>query len=301
MPTDTRPAPVFPNGLSAAEAARRLQAEGFNELPQTGTRSILRLVADVLKEPMLLLLLAGAGIYLALGDMAEAVLLGVFASASVFITIVQEARTERVLESLRDLSSPRALVIRDGERVRIAGREVVCGDLIVLAEGDRVAADAVLRECADLLTDESLLSGESVPVRKRPAAGEAMDAATVAGGDDQPFVFSGSLVVRGGGIAEVMATGPRTAIGRIGQSVSALETETPRLRQQTRRLVMAFAIGGAIVVAITVVLYAMYRGGWLEGILAGIALGMSMLPEEFPVVLTVFLAMGAGGSRRPAC
>ncbi|WP_315751151.1 MULTISPECIES: cation-translocating P-type ATPase [unclassified Bradyrhizobium] len=293
MSIDPQPAPMFPNGLSAAEAARRLRTEGFNELPQPGSRSILRLVADVLKEPMLLLLLGGAGIYLALGDAAEAMLLGVFASASVFITIVQEARTERVLESLRDLSSPRALVIRDGERIRIAGREVVRGDLIVLAEGDRVAADAVLRQCDDLLTDESLLTGESVPVRKRPAAGEAMDAATVAGGDDQPFVFSGSLVVRGGGIAEVMATGPHTAIGRIGQSVTALETETPRLRQQTRRLVLAFAIAGAIVVAVTVVLYAVYRGGWLEGILAGIALGMSMLPEEFPVVLTVFLAMGA--------
>ncbi|WP_315798773.1 cation-translocating P-type ATPase [Bradyrhizobium sp. SZCCHNRI3043] len=294
MPIDTQPAPTFPNGLSAAEAARRLTAEGFNELPQTGKRSILRLVADVLKEPMLLLLLAGGGIYLALGDAAEAMLLGVFASASVFITIVQEARTERVLESLRDLSSPRALVIRDGERIRIAGREVVHGDLIVLAEGDRVAADAVLRECDDLLTDESLLTGESVPVRKRPAPAEPIDTpAAAAGGDDQPFVFSSSLVVRGGGIAEVTATGPHTAIGRIGQSVTALETETPRLRQQTRRLVLAFAIGGGIVVAITVVLYAVYRGGWLEGILAGIALGMSMLPEEFPVVLTVFLAMGA--------
>jgi len=228
-----------------------------------------------------------------LGDLAEAVLLGVFASASVVITIVQEARTERVLESLRDLSSPRALVIRDGERVRIAGREVARGDLIVLAEGDRVAADAVLRQCDDLLTDESLLTGESVPVRKRPAGAEPIDPPAASGGDDQPFVFSGSLVVRGGGIAEVTTTGPRTAIGRIGQSVSALETETPRLRQQTQRLVMAFAVAGAIVVAVTVVLYALYRGGWLEGVLAGIALGMSMLPEEFPVVLTVFLAMGA--------
>ena len=293
MPIDTQPAPAASLGLSAAEAARRLQAEGFNELPQAGARSIVRLIADVLQEPMLLLLLAGAGIYLALGDLAEALLLGVFASASVAITIVQEARTERVLEALRDLSSPRALVIRDGERSRIAGREVVRGDVIVLAEGDRVAADAVLRQCDDLLTDESLLTGESVPVRKRPAADAAIDVAATAGGDDQPFVFSGSLVVRGGGIAEVIATGPRTAIGRIGQSVSTLETETPRLRQQTRRLVMAFAIGGGIVVAITVVLYALYRGGWLEGILAGIALGMSMLPDEFPVVLTVFLAMGA--------
>ncbi|MGY3449573.1 magnesium-transporting ATPase (P-type) [Bradyrhizobium sp. USDA 4353] len=184
MLIDPQPAPTSPHGLSAAEAARRLQAEGFNELPQAGARSIIRLIADVLKEPMLLLLLAGAGIYLALGDTAEALLLGVFASASVLITIVQEARTERVLDSLRDLSSPRALVIRDGQRVRIAGREVARGDLIVLAEGDRVAADAVLRQCDDLLTDESLLSGESVPVRKRPAIDGAMDPAVAAGGDD---------------------------------------------------------------------------------------------------------------------
>ncbi|MGC2779309.1 MAG: cation-transporting P-type ATPase, partial [Bradyrhizobium sp.] len=129
MPSTTPPKSIVANGLSAAEAAKRLAADGFNELPQSGKRSIIRLIADVLKEPMLLLLLAGAGIYLLLGDTAEAMLLGVFASASVLITIVQEARTERVLDSLRDLSSPRALVIRDGARVRIAGREVVRGDL----------------------------------------------------------------------------------------------------------------------------------------------------------------------------
>ncbi|GLH82359.1 ATPase [Bradyrhizobium sp. SSBR45G] len=293
MPTGLQTASIGPAGLSAAEASARLTAEGFNELQQTRSRSVLRLIADVLKEPMLALLLAGAGIYLLLGDHAEAILLGVFASASIVITIVQEARTERVLESLRDLSSPRALVIRDSEQMRIAGREVVRGDLIVLTEGDRVAADAVLRQCDDLLTDESLLTGESVPVRKRAAASEETVASQAAGGDDQPLVFSSSLVVRGTGLAEVTATGPHTAIGRIGQAVTAVETETPRLQQQTTRLVTAFAIGGGIVVAITVVLYAMYRGGWLDGVLAGIALGMSMLPEEFPLVLTVFMAMGA--------
>ncbi|MGJ5176181.1 cation-translocating P-type ATPase [Bradyrhizobium oligotrophicum] len=293
MPAGLQTASIGPVGLSAAEASARLQAEGFNELQQARSRSVLRLIADVLKEPMLALLLAGAGIYLLLGDHAEAILLGVFASASIVITIVQEARTERVLDSLRDLSSPRALVIRDGEQMRIAGREVVRGDLIVLTEGDRVAADAVLRQCDDLLTDESLLTGESVPVRKRAAAGGETVASQAAGGDDQPLVFSSSLVVRGTGLAEVTATGPHTAIGRIGQAVTAVETETPRLQQQTTRLVTVFAIGGGIVVAITVVLYAVYRGGWLDGVLAGIALGMSMLPEEFPLVLTVFMAMGA--------
>jgi Ca2+-transporting ATPase len=280
-------------GLTASEALARLKAEGFNELPRAGSRSIARLVFDVLREPMLLLLIAGGAIYFALGDHAEALLLIVFASFSIAVTIVQEARTERVLESLRDLTSPRALVIRNGERVRIAGRDVVRGDLIVLSEGDRVAADARLMQCDDLLLDESLLTGESVPVRKLAEVSASDPGPPHIGGDDLPFVFSGTLVVRGGGIAEVMSTGIRTEIGKIGQSLHSLETETPRLQRQTRRLVTMVAIASAFVVALTVLLYGMYRGGWLDGLLAGIALGMSMLPEEFPVVLTVFLAMGA--------
>ena len=280
-------------GLTASEALVRLKAEGFNELPRAGRRPIVRLVLDVLREPMLLLLLAGGAIYFALGDLGEALLLLVFASFSVVVTIVQEARTERVLESLRDLTSPRALVIRDGERIRIAGRDVVRGDTIVLTEGDRVPADATVMQCDDLLLDESLLTGESVPVRKLASPAEAKAGPPHTGGDDLPFVFSGTLVVRGSGIAEVTSTGIRTEIGKIGQSLRSLETETPRLQLQTRRLVTLFAIASAAVITLTVLLYGLYRGGWLEGVLAGIALGMSMLPEEFPVVLTVFLAMGA--------
>jgi len=279
-------------GLTAAEALTRLKSEGPNELPHAGGRSIARLIVDVLREPMLLLLLAGGAIYLVLGDLGEALLLAALASASVAITIVQEARTERVLDALRDLSSPRALVIRDGARIRIAGREVVRGDAIVLAEGDRIAADAVIVQSDDLLADESLLTGESVPVRKFAAASERQGAAEP-DGDNLHQVFSGTLVVRGTGLAEVTATGIRTEIGKIGQSISSLERETPRLQQQTQRLVTIFAVIGAIVVIITILLYGLYRGGWLDGVLAGIALGMSMLPEEFPVVLTVFLAMGA--------
>ncbi len=280
-------------GLTAADALARLKAEGFNELPHAGRRSIARLVLDVLREPMLLLLLAGGVIYFALGDLGEALLLLAFASISITITIVQEARTERVLESLRDLTSPRALVIRDGERIRVPGREVVRGDMIVLSEGDRVAADATVVVCDDLLLDESLLTGESVPVRKLASPSPAAPDTPHAGGDDQPFVFSGTLVVRGSGMADVTSTGIRSEIGKIGQSLSSLATETPRLQQQTARLVTMFAIASAVVIGLTILLYGLYRGGWLEGVLAGIALGMSMLPEEFPVVLTVFLAMGA--------
>ncbi|MFN4135202.1 MAG: cation-translocating P-type ATPase [Novosphingobium sp.] len=280
-------------GLGASEAAERLQAEGFNELPRQGHRGFVRIVLDVLREPMLAMLLGAGLIYLALGDLQDALILLAFAGLSIVITIVQETRTERALEALRDLASPRALVIRDGQRVRIAGREVVRGDLVVLAEGDRVPADGWLTACDALHVDESLLTGESFPVRKASGSPEGLTDPPHPGGDDLPFVFSGSLVVRGTGLCVVTATGAHSEIGRIGRVLSTLDTETPRLRLQTRRLVLWFAAAGAAASALVTLLYGLFRGGWLEAALAGIALGMSMLPEEFPVVLTIFMAMGA--------
>src|SRR3954449_7435906 len=165
MPIKAPPA-LSIRGLSEEDAQTRLKAEGYNELPRPDRRTPLRIILEVLREPMLALLLGGGAIYLALGDLKEALILLVFATLSVLITVVQETRTERVLDALRDLTSPRALVIRDGTRKRIAGREVVRGDLVVLSEGDRVPADAMLVQSHDLQTDESLLTGESVPVRK---------------------------------------------------------------------------------------------------------------------------------------
>src|SRR5450631_4030745 len=153
-------------GLSSAEAADRLKSDGYNELPAAEHRGVYRIAFEVVRQPMFALLIAGGVVYLILGDHVEAMLLIAFASLSVVITIVQESRSERVLEALRNLASPRALVIRDGERGSIAGREVVRDDLLVITEGDRVAADATIIECNDLMLDESLLTGESVPVRK---------------------------------------------------------------------------------------------------------------------------------------
>jgi len=280
-------------GLSEADARARLKAEGYNELPRPDRRTPLHIILEVLREPMMALLIGGGVIYLMLGDLKEALILLAFATLSIVITVVQETRTERVLEALRDLTSPRALVIRDGQRKRIAGREVVRGDVIVLAEGDRVPADAVLIQSHDLQTDESLLTGESIPVRKITDSNADSSIARRPGGDDLPWVFSGSLVVRGRGMGEVIATGALSEIGKIGQSLNTLETEQPRLQEQTRRLVAVFAVVGGAVSILAVLLYGTLRGGWLDAVLAGIALGMSMLPEELPVVLTVFMAMGA--------
>jgi P-type Ca2+ transporter type 2C len=174
-------------GLSQADVEARQKTEGYNELPRPDRRTPLRIILEVVREPMLALLLGGGVVYLALGDLKEALILLAFATLSVVITVVQEARTEHVLEALRDLISPRALVIRDGERKRIAGREVVRGDLVVLAEGDRVPADAVLVQSHDLQTDESLLTGESVPVRKITSGSAAPSKDRRSGGDVLPY------------------------------------------------------------------------------------------------------------------
>jgi Ca2+-transporting ATPase len=233
IPTSRMPLAELAGRLSSAEATILLRAEGPNELPQANRRSALLIVGEVIREPMLALLLAGGVAYLLLGDFAEAVILLAFATFSIAVTVIQETRTEHVLEALRDLSAPRALVIRDSARVRIAGREVVRSDILVLEQGDRIAADAILLTADDLQVDESLLTGESLPVRKLAASGKDSRGGRRPGGEDQPNVYSGSLVTRATGLARVIATGPSSEIGRIGQSLATLDTEPPRLRQET--------------------------------------------------------------------
>ena len=279
-------------GLTSFQARERLARDGANELPRARRRTEIRIAADVMREPMLALLMAAGLVYLLLGDRTEALILLAFAGLSIVMTIVQEARTEHVLEALRDLSAPRALVVRDDETVRIPGREVVVGDLLVLDAGDRVAADALLLEAEGFEADESLLTGESLPVRKRAGiVGEADPAAP--GGDDRPQVFAGSIVTRGRGLARVTNTGIQSRIGAIGRSLAALETQVPRLQRETASIVRICAFGGTSVAVLVAIIYGLMRGSWLEAVLAGIAIGMSLLPEEFAVVLTIFLAIGA--------
>ncbi len=279
------------SGLSEAEAAERLKNEGYNELPSSKQRSIFSIAFDVVREPMFLLLVACGIIYLILGDVREAMMLLGFVFVVMGITLYQERKTERALEALRDLSSPRALVIRDRQKKRIAGREVVRGDILVLAEGDRVPADSVLLSSINISVDESLLTGESLPVRKTAGLDDIEMARP--GGENLPFIYSGTLLVQGQGIAKVKAIGMDTELGRIGKSLQTLETEETLLQKETRRLVNRLALAGLLLCTLVVILYGVTRGNWLEGFLAGITLAMATLPEEFPVVLTIFLALGA--------
>lgn len=283
------------HGLSLEEAKRRLKQEGPNELPSQDTRGVFSIAFEVMKEPMFLMLMAAGALYLFMGELADALMLLAFVFVVMAITIVQERKTERALDALRDLSSPRALVIRGGRHYRIPGREVVRGDFIVLVEGDRVPADAILRRGINLSADESLLTGESVPVRKAPD--EFAKTLDPPGGEDLPSLFSGTLITAGQGVAEVLATGLQTELGKIGKALQRLEPEVTLLQEETGRLVRFFAMFGLSACVLVVVLYGLTRGGsleaWKDGLLAGIALAMAVLPEEFPVVLTIFLALGA--------
>ena len=279
------------SGLSSAEAVARLKTYGPNELPNPDRRNFVRIAWDIVRQPMFALLLGGGVIYFFLGEPVDAVVLALFATLSVSISIVQETRSERVLESLRNLASPRALVVRDGSRRRIAGREVVPGDIMILAEGDRVPADAILIEGNDLLVDESLLTGESIPVRKKPTSREVKWG--IPGGDDLPFAFAGTLVARGAGTSRVVATGLRSEMGKIGQALQSITLEQPKLQAQLSWLIRDFALVGFAVAGLAVLLFGILRGSWLQAALGGIAIGMSVLPEEIPLVLAVFFAMGA--------
>jgi Ca2+-transporting ATPase len=278
---DTQPGQL--PGLTDHEAGRRLRDEGPNELPASKPRSVLRLLRDVLFEPMFLLLVACGGIYMLLGDRQEALMLLGFVFVVMGITFVQERRTERSLDALRDLSSPRALVLRGGQARRIPGRELVRGDIVLLAEGDRVPADIRLLESSNLTVDESMLTGESVPVAKHAGPDAAADAS----------VFSGTLVTQGTARGEVAATGPHSALGRIGRSLAALGGESTPIQRETRRIVKYVAMAGIALAALLALGYGLLRGDWLHALLAGLTLAMAVIPEELPVVLTLFLGLGA--------
>ena len=264
-------------GLSSLQAAQRLQEDGPNSLNDVHQRRWLAIVRETLSDPMFALLLGAGILYLLLGDLQEGLVLFGLVVVVMALTFYQEGKTEHALAALRKLSSPRAMVLRDAQTQRIAGSDVVRGDVLVLSEGDRVAADALLLSATHIQVDESLLTGESLPVHK--ALGQT--------------VFAGTLLTHGHGRARVMATGERSEIGRIGSALATLQTQTSPLRLQTSSLVRNLALVALVASALLVLVYGLMHGDWMQAWLAGIALAMALLPQEFSVVLTVIPALGA--------
>ena len=280
------------SGLSAREAGERLARDGPNALDTEPPRGPWQRARDLLREPMFAMLLAAAMLYIALGDLSEGLTLAVFVLAVLALTFYQEGRAEASLHALRQLTQAQARVWRDGQTQRIAASEVVVGDLLLLAEGDRVAADAWLLQAENLMVDESLLTGESLPVGKQAAsAGEPQ--AMAPGAADSPAVFAATHVVRGQAVARVLATGARTEVGRIGQALAQTPQPATPLRRQTAVLVRQLAWGVAALSVLMVLTLGLRHGDWIAALLSGIALAMAALPEEYPVVLALFPSLGA--------
>lgn len=278
-------------GLTSAQVAAKLASEGLNMLPSSKPKNFFSIALGVIKEPMFVLLVACGSLYLVLGDLNEGIMLLCFVFVIMGIEFFQQKKTEKALDALKDMASPRALVIRDGVEVRIAGVEVVTKDLIILQEGDRVPADATVIQSVNLLADESLLTGESVSVRK--SNWDEILEITQPGGDDLPFVYSGSMIVQGNGIARVTSIGINTEIGKIGKALGDVKEEPTRLKKEMGSLVLKLTIVAGILCVLVVIGYTLTRGNLINGFLAGITLAMAMLPEEFPVILTIFMALGA--------
>ena len=244
-------------GLTQQEVNEKLASEGYNELPSSKPKSVFQIALGVVKEPMFLLLVACGTLYLLLGDVQEGLMLLSFVFVVMGIEFFQEKKTEKALDALKDLASPRALVIRDGETIRIAGRDVVTDDIVVLQEGDRVPADAIVLSSTNLLADESLLTGESLPVRKREW--KEGDTTFVPGGDEIPVVYSGTMIVQGSGIVKVYATALNTEIGKIGKALESVKEEPTRLKKEMGRLVKLLAIIGIVLCVLVIVIYTLTK------------------------------------------
>ncbi len=278
-------------GLSEQEAAERLARDGANELAVSKQQSALRLLLKVITEPMFLLLVACGGIYLVLGSRSEALMLLGFVFVVVGISFVQQRRTEHSLAALRELSSPQALVMRAGATRKIASRELVVDDVVLLAEGDRIPADMHLLEAANLSVDESMLTGESVPVNKQAASSAPPTNPPTT--DSASQVFAGTLVTQGTALGRVFTTGERSTLGKIGKSLENLGDDSTPIQQETRRVVKYVAIVGLALAGMLTLAYGFSNGDWLHGLLAGLTFAMAILPEELPVILTLFLGLGA--------
>ena len=265
------------SGLNSTDARRLLAEYGPNSVEVETSQSKLALIFSVLREPMLLLLLAAGLLSFLLAELTDAILLMVTVVIVLTISIYQQQRTNSALAALKELTAPLAHVIRDGVEIRISSRDVVPGDILLLAEGDRVVADAELNTSASLELDESLLTGESVPVTKSIS----------------DRVFTGSLVVRGHGRAKVITTGLATELGKIGKSIESISFQRTRLQQSIDSIVKTIGIIALITVMAIVIIYGVTRGDWLTGGIAAIAAAMALIPEEFPVILTLFMALGA--------
>ena len=277
------------NGLSSKEIERLQKKYGINELVKQDKPNPLKKFLGVFKEPMFLLLLVAATVYFILGEPRDGVIMLVFVGFVASITFMQEWKTEKTMNALKDLTSPQVNTLRDGKNVFIKSTELVPGDVIFLSEGERIPADCIVLEASNFSVDESILTGESEYVIK--VSSDEMEKSSDYWKKD--MLYAGTLCVFGKCTAIVRYTGFATEYGKIGKAISEAKDEPTPLQKKVNKLVKNIAIAGVVLCISVMVASYFYSFDVLNSILSGISLAMAIIPEEFPVVLTVFLSMGA--------
>lgn len=282
------------HGLSGGEAAARLERYGPNLVHEPRSRTLRDILWGTLREPMFLLLIAAATLYLAIGDLAEGIFLSAGALLSLSLVVIQEARSEHALRALNALAQPQARVVRDGVARTVLSREVVPGDIIIIGEGGRVPADALLIAGDALEVDESALTGESAPCTKKPTGAVVAAPLTMGtpGEELTASLFASTLIVRGQGVAQVVRTGSATEVGRIGVKLGEAVEAPTLVQRDIRRLIGVVGVLAVVFCSLVAVAYAIIRNDWLAGVLSGLTLAISLVPEEFPMVLAIFMALG---------
>lgn len=279
-------------GLTTQEAFARQKKYGKNELATTKKENFIVKIFHIVKEPMFLLLLIASIVYFVLGEARDGSIMLVFVIAIISIEVIQEWKTDKTLAALKDLSAPKITVIRDNEEKEINSTDLVPGDVMLIHEGIKIPADGIILESNDLCVDESTLTGESTGVWKNSKEEEGSYWR-------KDYCYAGTLVIQGGGIIKVDKIGISTEYGKISQNISEVKHQNTPLEKQTSKLVKTCAILAALLfIVVGVITYFNlpdheFTERIIESILAGITLAMAMIPEEFPVVLTVFLSMGA--------
>ena len=267
-------------GLSRQEAADRLKKYGYNEWNIARSSSAWHALKEVVSEPMFLLLLACGVLYVFIGDYREGVILITAFSVIMSITYLQTEKTRKTLDALKSLSAPRVMVRREGNSYRIPSRELVPGDIMLLSEGDRISADAVVLSSIQLMLDESVVTGESVPVHRSIKP-------------EENKVYAGTLVVKGTAEAEVERTAGKSAMGGIVLSLEGIKASVSPMYLDLKSLTRKLAIAGVIISLVVIVVFYFTRKDLIQAVLTGLSSAMAIMPEEFPVVLTVFMALGA--------
>ncbi|MFK7938776.1 MAG: cation-translocating P-type ATPase [Roseovarius sp.] len=272
-------------GLSIEQVQTARAIAGWNQLPEIKTIGPLRVLARQFSSFLILILIVAAGIAVALNETIDAITIGLVVLMNAGLGFVQEWRAETALAALRKMLSPQALVIREGHEQLIPAREIVPGDILVLGPGVNVAADAVLLKTAGLKLDESILTGESLPVEKADTAGE-------------PFVFAGTSVVAGRAEARVTTIGAQTEFGKIARLTSAVGPKTTNLQVKLGKLAWQLGIAAVLVAASVTLLGVVLGRALMEMVMTGLSLSVAMVPEGLPAVVTITLALGATAMAR---